>query len=92
MKLNDSSNRDRAEREQLFSHLSEADKRERETLRRELQQAKEDKLFTPEIVAKFAYLHMQTEEGVKIYPAPHHWLWLELLCDFSIKKLHCARC
>ncbi len=45
------------------------------------------KRLTPDAVAKFVYLHMKTEDGAPIYPAAHHWLWLELMCNFEIQKL-----
>src|SRR5205085_3933931 len=35
----------------------------------------------------FAALHLQTDNGEPIRPAPHHRLWLDLLCDFRIRKL-----
>lgn len=44
-------------------------------------------MVTPEVVAAFAMLHMQTDDGLPIVPAPHHWLWLRLICDMEIKKL-----
>jgi len=30
---------------------------------------------------------LQTDDGHPIEPAAHHWLWLQLLCDESIKRL-----
>ena len=42
---------------------------------------------TPEVVAAFAMLHMQADDGLPIVPAPHHQLWLKLICDPHIKKL-----
>lgn len=43
--------------------------------------------MTADVVADFAALHMQTEDGRPIVPADHHWLWLQLLCDRTISKL-----
>lgn len=43
--------------------------------------------MTPEVVAAFAAVHMQTDDGLPIAPAAHHWLWLRLICDLSIGKL-----
>lgn len=43
--------------------------------------------MTPEVVAAFAMLHMQTDDGLPITPAAHHWLWLQLMCDPHIKRL-----
>ena len=43
--------------------------------------------MTPQIVADFARLHMQTDEGLPVTPAAHHWVWLELLCNVDIKRL-----
>lgn len=43
---------------------------------------------SPDDVAAFAYLHMLDEETqLPIVPADHHWLWLTLMCDPSIKRL-----
>ncbi len=44
-------------------------------------------MVTPEVVAAFAMLHMETDDGLPITPAPHHWLWLQLICDSAIKRL-----
>lgn len=30
---------------------------------------------------------METDDHRPIYPAAHHWLWLELLCNFDIQRL-----
>ena len=43
--------------------------------------------LTPELVADFAFVHFQDDQGRPIKPAPHHWLWLALLCNRDIKKL-----
>lgn len=34
-----------------------------------------------------AFLTMTDEEGLPLVPAPHHWLWLHLLCEERIHKL-----
>jgi hypothetical protein len=52
-----------------------------------IQRAKSLCRLTPEIVAAFAALHLTTDNGTPITPAPHHMLWLKLLCDERIKKL-----
>ena len=44
-------------------------------------------MVTPEVVAAFAMLHMETDDGLPITPAPHHWLWLQLICDPAIRRL-----
>lgn len=57
-------------------------------LRATIQRAKASSAgVTPEVVAAFAALHMATGDGEPITPAAHHWLWLRLMCDTSIKKL-----
>ena len=43
--------------------------------------------MTPAVVAAFAALHMQTDDGRPIVPAAHHWLWLRLICDMDIGRL-----
>lgn len=42
---------------------------------------------SPETVTAVAALCFQTEAGIPVTPAPHHWLWLRLACDMNIKKL-----
>lgn len=42
---------------------------------------------TPRTVALFGWLFMTTDEGQPLRPAAHHWIWLRLLCDQSIKRL-----
>lgn len=44
-------------------------------------------MVTPEVVAAFAMLHMETDDGLPIAPAAHHQLWLRLICDMEIKRL-----
>lgn len=57
-------------------------------LRATIQRAKASSAgVTPEVVVAFAALHMATGDGEPITPAAHHWLWLRLMCDTSIKKL-----
>lgn len=56
-------------------------------MRENLRKAKAAGVITPDIVAQFAYLHMTDDDGRPIIPAVHHWLWLNLLCDVSIKRL-----
>lgn len=38
-------------------------------------------------MADFAFLHMTDDFGRPIEPADHHWLWLRLMADETIKKL-----
>lgn len=52
-----------------------------------IQEAARRKLLTPNVVAAYAELHLVDDAGQPIKPAPHHWLWLALLCDERIKKL-----
>lgn len=42
---------------------------------------------TPQTVADFAWLFMETEEGRPITPYAHHLFWLELWCNADIKNL-----
>ena len=56
-------------------------------LRATIQRAKPRGFVTPEVVAAFAMLHMQTDDGLPIAPAAHHQLWLRLICDMEIKRL-----
>lgn len=44
-------------------------------------------MLTPEVVVCYAELHLLDDNGNAIRPAPHHWLWLRLLCDERIKRL-----
>ena len=57
------------------------------TLRAHLRRAKKNKQITPEAVAAFAMLHMQTNNGEPIFPSDHHLLWLRLMCDPAIRQL-----
>lgn len=43
--------------------------------------------LTPEAVAAFAALNLTDDQGVPLYPAAHHWLWLKLICNTDIKRL-----
>jgi hypothetical protein len=60
---------------------------EEDRLREIVQSAARARRITPQAVAAFAALHMQTDDGEPIRPAAHHRLWLDLLCDFRIRKL-----
>lgn len=59
--------------------------------RRELQTiiavARQSATLTAETVMAYAELLLVDDAGVPIAPATHHRLWLELLCDWSIRKL-----
>jgi hypothetical protein len=44
-------------------------------------------ILTPKAVASFAALLLSDDKGVPIYPAAHHWLWLQLMCNPEIKRL-----
>lgn len=72
----------RSDKEQTIAMLSEA---MRESIRRDKAAGR----LTPSTVAKFASLHLVLDDGSNrpVTPAPHHWLWLELVCDVRIKKL-----
>jgi hypothetical protein len=48
---------------------------------------KEANFLIPNVVAAVASLTIQDDFGIPIELAPHHWLWLDLLCDDRIKKL-----
>jgi hypothetical protein len=56
-------------------------------LREIVQVAVRARKITPQAVAAFAALHIQSDNGEPIRPAAHHRLWLDLLCDYSIRKL-----
>lgn len=56
-------------------------------LRTIIQRERARGVVTPEVVAAFAMLHMQTDDGRPIVPAAHHRLWLRLICDMDIKRL-----
>lgn len=55
----------------------------REVIRR----AKVAERITPEAVTAYAALHLVDDVGAPIHPAPHHVLWLRLMCDERIRKL-----
>lgn len=59
----------------------------RTALRQQIHADFKRKLLRPETVTAFAALHMATDDGVPISPAPHHWLWLRLMCNNDIAKL-----
>lgn len=67
--------------------LLERTARREQSLRNYIQTAKTKKALTPEVVAAFAALHIVDDDDIPIVPAPHHWLWLKLLCDWRIKRL-----
>lgn len=46
-----------------------------------------EKRMTPAVVEAYAGLLLRTEAGVPVRPAPHHRLWLDLLCDDRIPEL-----
>jgi hypothetical protein len=53
-----------------------------------LQEARKRKIINGEVLANFAYVHMRNDEtGAPLWPADHHWLWIDLLTNFSIRKL-----
>lgn len=56
-------------------------------LRAVIQEAAKGKRLTPEAVVAYAALHLVRDDGKPIEPAPHHQLWLRLLCDQHIRKL-----
>lgn len=43
--------------------------------------------ITPDAVYAFAALHLRDDLNRPIRPAPHHELWVRLLCDWRIKRL-----
>lgn len=43
--------------------------------------------LTPEAVKAFAFLHLTRDDGRALLAAPHHALWLNLMCDERIKRL-----
>lgn len=59
----------------------------RRGLRLMIQRARAKGVVSPDVVAAFAMLHMQTDDGLPIAPAAHHQLWLQLICDPLIKRL-----
>lgn len=59
----------------------------RQGLRATIQRARGRGIVTPEVVAAFAMLHMQTDDGLPIVPAAHHELWLRLICNVEIRRL-----
>lgn len=75
------------ERERYLFLLHESERQKKQEFRQDIQKAKETQELTPEIVAKFAYLHFVDEYGEPIWPAPHHWLWLRLICNTEIRRL-----
>ena len=60
---------------------------QREALRATIQRDKEKGNLSPVTVAAYAALNLTDDDGIPITPAPHHWLWLRLLCDERIKQL-----
>ena len=43
--------------------------------------------LTPEVIYSYAWLLLRDDDNVPITPAPHHRLWIELVCRDDIKKL-----
>lgn len=56
-------------------------------LRSVLKQAILNRAVTPEAVEAYAELHLQRDDGSPITAAPHHKLWLQLLCNEEIRRL-----
>lgn len=81
------SNLDRSAMLDLLTLYTEKEKRVKQRMRANLRAVKNSGIVTPESVAQFAYLHFTDERNLPIVPAVHHWLWLTLLCDRSIKRL-----
>lgn len=67
--------------------MEERNRRQTERLRAIIARARAQKTITPDAVYAFAALHLRTDSGAPIEPAPHHELWIKLLCDWRIKKL-----
>ena len=85
--MTDWRNLTRKEQEEYLALSDEYQRRTIERRREQLRQAKAAKRLTPTAVADFAFLHMTDDNSRPIIPAPHHWLWLELMCNPLIKKL-----
>lgn len=58
-----------------------------EKLSQKLNELRAGGTITPAAVYLFAYLFMRTDKGKPITPAPHHELWIKLMCDTSIQRL-----
>ena len=82
-----SASMNRVELEQYLALLMEQEQRGRARLRTRLQTARSLDRLTPDVVADFARLLITDDAGRPIRPAPHHWLWLHLMCNEDIKKL-----
>lgn len=52
-----------------------------------IQDNKQLSKLTPEVVYAYAYLLLRDDDDLPITPARHHRLWMELVCDETIKKL-----
>lgn len=59
----------------------------RMALRRRVQQDVQAESLTPEGVSAYAALHLTTDSGLPVLPAPHHRVWLHFLCNAQITKL-----
>jgi hypothetical protein len=66
---------------------AERERRNRERMRAMIQEAASRRALTPDVVAAFAALHMQIDDGRALVPAAHHDLWLRLICDRRIRRL-----
>lgn len=71
----------------LTALMMEQVRRREEQLRTYIQAAKRKRILTPAVVAAFAALHIVDDDDMPIVPAAHHWLWLQLLCDWRIRRL-----
>jgi hypothetical protein len=71
-----------------FERLVREKKASREAmLRARVRHAAASQRITPEAVCAYAELLLQDELGNPIKPAPHHVLWIRLMCDERIKQL-----
>jgi len=71
----------------LVRALEEKKQRRQDRLRRSIQEAARARTVTAEAVIAYAELLLADDHGRPITPAPHHQLWVRLLCDEHIKKL-----
>lgn len=74
-------------REQEYALRYEQVLRQQGRLRKVIQKAARKEVITTSEVYAYAALHLRTENGTPIQPAPHHKLWMKLICDERIKRL-----
>lgn len=75
------------EKLELQDRLESRAKREATDLQQIIRTASSRQQITAEAVFAYARLLIRTDDGYPVTPAPHHRLWVMLMCDTRIRQL-----